>query len=45
VVLSVPSSDIRAVGISMSPVVPKSEALTGAEERKKIKKRINLCID
>ena len=42
---NVPSDDMRAVGISMRPVVPKSDAVSIAEERRKIRKRVALCID
>ena len=44
VVLRVPSADMRAVGMSMRPVVPKSDAKGVAEERRKIRKRVTLCI-
>jgi hypothetical protein len=43
-VVNVPSADIRAVGISMRPVVPKSDAVSVAEERREIKKRVTLCM-
>jgi hypothetical protein len=32
------------VGISIRPVVPKSDAVSGAERRRKIRKSVTLCI-
>jgi hypothetical protein len=44
VVVSVPSEDIRAVGISIRPIAPKSDAVSETGRSRKIKKRVTLCI-
>jgi hypothetical protein len=41
---SVPSDDMRAVGISIRPIVPKSDAITCAEEKRMTRERNVLCI-
>ena len=45
VVVSVPSEAMRAVGISIKPVTPKSEADNGSTVKVKIKTKNALDID
>ena len=45
VVVRVPSADIRAVGMSIKPVTPKSEADDGSAVKAKTKTKNTLDID